>query len=137
MPRHNVEYNNRWVCFTSISDGFITPFMDKNDYEEWQKQQYGIFNYRPAEQCNIITMEKAAFLIRLNRTHEEALDCLLECGLSEKECNKILYDIETEHWCPIPKENGKYECPNCGSEVVIEQIICKDETCELEFVWRD
>lgn len=136
MPRYNVNHQNKWACFSSVIDGFITPFMDKSDYEEWRKQQYGISDYKPAEQCNMKTMSDAVFSIRLNRTHDEALECLLKCGLPKKECETILYDIETEYYCPIIKENGKYECPNCGSEVEKGQIACDNDTCELEFVWR-
>jgi predicted RNA-binding Zn-ribbon protein involved in translation (DUF1610 family) len=109
--------------------------MDKSTYESWRKQEYGI-DFKPVEQCNILTMEKAVFLLRLNRNHAEALDCLLFCGLPADECVKLLYDIETEHYVPIPKD-GKFECPNCGSEVEIGQVSCNEETCELEFVWRD
>jgi hypothetical protein len=135
MPRYNVNHNDKWACFSSIVDGFITPFMDKSDYESWRKFQYGSLDYRPIEECNCITIQKATFLIRLNRTHEDALNCLLECGLPHDECEKLLYDIETECYCPIPK-NGKFECPNCSSEVEHGQVSCKEETCELEFIWR-
>lgn len=37
MPRYNIEYNGKWACFSSISDSFITEFMDKDVYEEWRK----------------------------------------------------------------------------------------------------
>ncbi len=136
MPRYNVNHDNKWACFTSISDGFITQFMEKSDYEEWRKIEYGISDYRPAEQCNMMTVKDAVSSIRLNRTHEEALECLLECGLSASECEKLLYDMETEHYCPVLKVYGKYECPNCGSDVERGQISCNEETCGLEFVWR-
>jgi hypothetical protein len=62
---------------------------------------------------------------------------LLECGLSESECKQILHDIETKYWCPIPKENGKFECPNCHAEVDREQNSCEGDDCCLDFVWRD
>lgn len=136
MPRYNVNYNGKWACFTSVSDGFITPFMDKSDYEEWRKQQYGIADYRPAEECNMMTMKESVVSIRMNRTHNDALTCLLECGLPVEECEKLLYDVETECYCPVLKEDGKYECPNCGSDVEKRQVVCKEEMCGLEFVWR-
>jgi hypothetical protein len=137
MPRYNVEYNGKWACFSSITDGFVTEFMDKYNYENWRKIQYGVKDYKPAEQCNIMNMKETAFSIRLNRTHEEALDCLLECGLSELECEQILYDMETEYHCPIPKGDEKYECPNCHREVDREQRSCEGDDCCLDFVWRD
>jgi hypothetical protein len=136
MPRYNVNYKNKWACFSSIVDGFITKFTDKSDYEEWRKSEYRI-DYRPVEQCNLKTMEDAVFSIRLNRTHNEAIKHLIECGLEHEESEKLIYDIETECWCPILKENGKYECPNCGSEVERGQGVCNEGSCELEFMWRE
>lgn len=136
MPRYNIEYNGKWACFTSITDGFITGFMDKLLYEEWRKGQYGEHGYKPLEECNAMTMKEAAFSIRLNRTPEEALQCLLECGLPEAECRQIVYDMETDYYCPIPKENGEYECPNCRRKVVKDQLACTGEDCDLDFVWR-
>ncbi len=136
MPRYNVNHHGKWACFSSVVDGFITKFMDKNDYENWRKIQYGTCDYIPAEQCNMMTITDAVCSIRIHNTHDETLNCLLECGLPESECKQILYNIETEHYCPITKENGKYECPNCGSEVEQGQISCINPDCELEFVWR-
>lgn len=144
MPRYNVEYNGKWACFTSISDGFITEFMDKAEYETWRKMQYSGkssfitgYGYKPLENCNKMTMQEVAFSIRLNRTHNEAMDCLLECRLPESECEQIIYDMETEHYCPILKENGKFECPNCHREVYAEQMSCEGDDCCLDFVWRN
>ena len=56
--------------------------------------------------------------------------------VEEADAEKILYDIETDKYCPVPIEDGKYECPNCGEIVVEGQERCIDETCDLEFVWR-
>lgn len=136
MPRYNVEHNGKWACFTSISDGFVTEFMYKTEYEEWRKKQYGEHNYKAAEQCNIMTMEEAASSIRLNRTHEEAMECLRECGLPESECERIIYDMETENYCPIPKGDERFECPNCHRKVEREQRSCDGNDCCLDFVWR-
>lgn len=136
MGRCNVEYNGKWAAFSTIVDAFITVFTDKNEYEEWRKLEYGMANYEPAENCAMKTMEDAAFSIRLNRTHNEALECLCEAGLSKEEADKILYDVETEYYYPIPTEDGNYKCPNCGEIVNKGQEKCIDETCEREFVWR-
>lgn len=105
MPRFNVKHQDKWACFSSVSDGFITRFMDKTDYETWRKLEYGILRYKPVEQCNIMTMKEAVFSIRLNRTHEDALNCLRECGLPDDECKMILYEIETERYSPVLNEN--------------------------------
>ncbi len=136
LGRYNVEYKGKWAAFSTIVDAFITEFMDKEKYEEWRKEEYGRSNYVPVEEAAIETIEDATFSIRLNRNHDHALECLKESGLSKDVCEKILYDVETEHWCPIPTNDGNYKCPNCGEIVVEGQERCIDETCDLEFVWR-
>lgn len=135
MPRYNVNYKNQWACFSSIVDAFVTEFMDKDTYEDWRKTTYGK-DYRPLEECNLMGIEEATSFIRLNRTHDEALESLLDSGLSQTECEQILYDMETKYYCPIPKGNEKYECPNCHREVDREQRSCEGDDCCLDFVWR-
>jgi len=134
MPRFDVEHKGKWACFSSISDGFVSEFMDREKYEKWKRIQYGR-NYRLMNESNIKTMKEVLFSIHLNRTRREAIECLLESGLSELECEQIIYDMETDYYCPIPK-NDKYECPNCGRSVFKEQKSCESEDCCLEFVWR-
>lgn len=136
MPRYNIKYKDKWACFTSIADGFITPFMSKSEYEKWYEQEYGKYVHLSLEKCKIRTIQDCAYSIRMNRTHNEAIECFLESGLSKEECEQIMYDIETKNYCPIPIDNSKYKCPNCGAEVIKGQMICNDDTCELEFVWR-
>jgi hypothetical protein len=41
MPRYNVEHENKWACFSSIVDDFITEFMPLDEYERWRKAEYG------------------------------------------------------------------------------------------------
>lgn len=136
MGKCNVEYKGKWAAFSTIVDAFITEFMDKEKYEEWRKEEYGKANYVPVEEAGINKIEDVIFSIRLNRSHEQASECLQETGLSKEEAEKFLYDVETEHWCPISTNDGNYECPNCGEIVVKGQERCIDETCDLEFVWR-
>lgn len=135
MPRYNVEHDGKWACFSSISDGFITEFMDKEEYEEWRKSAYGIRNYEPAENCNMMTIKEATLSIRLNRNHQQSLEVLLESGLPKEECKKILYDTEKVYFCPVPKGDGIYSCPNCNKEVKREQDECEGEYCGLTFTW--
>jgi len=135
MGRCNVEHNGKWASFSSVIDAFITEFMDKSKYEEWRKLEYGK-NLRPIE-FNVKTINDVAFSIRLNRTHDDAMECLAESGLSKKECEQLMYDIETEYYVPIVKAGEKFECPNCHKEIEKGQIECKDDSCCLEFVWRD
>ena len=136
MPRYNVEYNGKWACFSSIVDAFVTGFMDKTEYEEWRKKEYGLHDYEPAEKRNMMSMEEAISFIRLNRTHKEAVKCLSECGLSKEVCEQMICNEEDVNYSPVPKQNGKYKCPNCGEEVQEGQKECKGEFCCLEFVWK-
>ena len=58
MPRYNVRHpkTGKWAMFSSVSDMFITDWMDKEDYEAWRKEHlYGgnDFGYSPAEKCNM------------------------------------------------------------------------------------
>lgn len=134
MGRCNVEYKGNYASFSSIVDAFITEFMNKEDYESWRSLEYGK-NLRPIE-FNMKSMDDVSFSIRLNRSHDEAIKCLLECGLSKEESEQIIYDVETKYYVPIPKENNKFKCPNCGKEIEKDQLECDDDTCSLKFVWR-
>lgn len=90
MPRYNVNHNNKWACFSTIVDNFVTEFTNKEDYEEWRKIEYGLKDYEPAEQCNMMTMNEAVQYIKLNRTYDETIACLIESGLSEEESKQII-----------------------------------------------
>jgi len=136
MPRYNVEYNKKWACFSSVVDAFVTKFMNKESYEEWRKIQYGIFDYKQAEECNMLTMEEATFAISLNRSHDEWIDHLLKSGLTEKESEQLVYDCETKYCCPQLNKNRQYECPNCHEIVLENQKNCSNEFCENRLVWR-
>lgn len=60
MPRFNVKRaDGMWACFSTVVDDYITEFMPKDSYEEWRKEQYGVANYQPAEECNIMDYEEA------------------------------------------------------------------------------
>ena len=135
MGRCNVEYKGKYASFSSIVDAFITEFMTKEDYEEWRKSEYGK-NLRPIE-FNLKSIDDVSFSIRLNRSHNEALECLLESGLSKEESEQIMYDVETKYYVPIPKDNGRFECPNCHKEIEKGQVECANDSCCLEFIWRD
>lgn len=90
MPRFNVEHNGKWACFSTISDIFETPFMDKADYERWRLQEYGKADYKPAESCNRMTLDDAVANISLNRTCNESIDCLKDAGFSDDEAIDLL-----------------------------------------------
>lgn len=135
MPRYNVEYKGKWACYTSISDGFITEFMDKDKYEKWRKIEYGLANYEPAEKCNMMEMSEAVFSASLNRSRDEWIETLKESGLPDSEIEKLVYDCETEYY--VPTLNGvNYECPNCGHFVDKNGESCPKEDCGTRLVWR-
>lgn len=134
MGRCNVEYKGKYAGFSTMCDAFLTKFMDKSDYEKWRNAEYSL-NILPLE-FNTKSIEGAAFSIRLNRNHDEGLECLLESGLSKEESEQIMYDLETKYYVPIPKGNGMFQCPNCQKEIKRNQLECDDDACSLEFVWR-
>jgi hypothetical protein len=80
MPRYNVEADGKWACFSTVVDDFITPFMDRPDYEEWRQDQYGRDNV-PIEQANQMSLTRALRCWSLYHTDEEILLSLRECGL--------------------------------------------------------
>lgn len=59
MPRYNVELNGKWACFSTVSDEFITPFMDLETYNKWRKEAYGKDGLLPIEKTNRMTYEEA------------------------------------------------------------------------------
>lgn len=135
MPRFNVEHNGKWACFSSISDAFITEFMEKSDYEQWKIKGYGSLNYEPLEKCNIKTMEEAVFSVSLNRNRDECIDSLSGIGLTEQKVNQLIYDCETKYYVPISDSDG-YKCPNCGNNVLKDQPECNRDDCGNRLVWR-
>ena len=135
MGRYNVEHNGKWAAFSTITDSFVTAFMDKKQYEAWRKVEYGVA-YKPVKDWTVRSLKEAVSDIRLNRSHDEALKCLLETGLPKDECEAALHEMELEYYHPVPAGDGKYECPNCCAVVVKGQKQCEEITCGLEFVWE-
>lgn len=82
-----------------------------------------------------MNIDEAAFSIRLNRTHDEAMQCLLDSGLSNDECEKIMISMEKKHYAPRLKSDDKYHCQNCDDDVELNQNSCTNDTCCLNFTW--
>lgn len=97
MARYNVNHNNKWACFSTIVDDFVTEFMCKEDYEKWRKIEYGLKDYEPAEKCNIMTIDEAVHYIKLNRTYDETITCLVGTGLSEEESKQIINNLKDKY----------------------------------------
>lgn len=94
LPRYNVEYNGKWACFSTVVDAFITPFINEEQYESWRKEEYGRAGYSPVMECNLMTIQDAAFYASLNRPMEETVKCLLWAGISEKDIEKLTKEIK-------------------------------------------
>lgn len=135
MPRYNVNYNDLWACFSSICDNFITRFTDKQSYENWRKEEYGLRDYEPAEKRNMMSMEDAVHSIRLNRTKEDTIQCLLDAGFFKATSMRLVYEIEQKYFAPRLRDDGSYCCPNCSATVTKNQARCNVESCEIELVW--
>jgi len=88
MGRRTVEYKGKYASFSSIVDSFVTKFMDKKGYELWMGLEYGK-HFSPIE-SNTKSMDDACFAIKLNHTRDEAIECLVESGLSQEESIKLI-----------------------------------------------
>lgn len=72
MPRYNVEHEEKWACFSTVVDDFVTPFMRIKRYERWRKKEYGNANI-PLLEANLMTYEEAMEIIRFREQAEK--DC--------------------------------------------------------------
>lgn len=133
MGRQYVKYKNKWAVFSSVSDGFITRFMTEEEINKWREKEYGTLS--TSKEKAMRSMEDALYSIRLNRTHKESVEELIDADLNEKEAEKLIDDLENKYYKPKERE-GKYYCPNCGSEVMYLRYKCNDETCDMELIWR-
>ena len=133
MGRANVEHNGKWACFSSIVDALITPFMDRESYEDWRKKEYGIY-CSPIKERNTMTIQEAVTSIRLIHDSAETLKILTDSGLSEEEAKKFIDEVEDKHYRP-KLVNENHICPNCGRIVQKDQERCDNDDCCLRFVW--
>lgn len=123
MARKYVKYKDMWAIYSTISDGFVSEFERPHfdiEYRDWR----------------ILSIEEAVDGIRLNRNHDEALETILQGGISIEDAERLLYECESRNYVPI-LEDGEYKCPNCYDTVEYGQKMCSDKTCELEFMWRE
>ena len=85
MPRYNVELDGEWACFSSVVDAFVTPFVMRDDYERWRRDEYGRYRGQ-LEQTNRMTLREAMARLSTNKSDAEILQNLREAGLiPEKE----------------------------------------------------
>jgi len=87
MPRYNVNCNDKWACFSSIVDDFITPFMSLKEYENWREEEYGK-RITPLERANKMTIFEALKSLSINKSDEKIMRSMREADL--------FYDKESE-----------------------------------------
>ena len=80
MARYNVEHKGKWACFSSICDNFITRFMNRGDYEQWRKKEYGR-NRLLLEHSNGMTMRDALDAIMTRKIYEAVCQLEEDTGL--------------------------------------------------------
>lgn len=80
MPRFNVEADGLWACYSTIVDGFVTPFMPKADYEKWRQDEYGK-GCGLAEDANRMTLAKALRKMSIANSDESIMQNLREVGI--------------------------------------------------------
>ena len=133
MSIYNVDYNGKFACFSSISENFITHFMNKEDFKEWLKKEYHLEN--PSLDERKIDLKDAIFYISLNRTFEESLINFKKCGLDETFCEKLFLEMLEKNYKPIYLKGKKCKCPNCGTIIEENTKECPDHTCCMKFYW--
>lgn len=85
MPRYNVQSDDKWACFSTISESFITPFMSIDEYEQWRDEEYGR-SKRPLEYVNKMSLGEAIFMLSLNHPDDDICENLRYAGiLAERE----------------------------------------------------
>lgn len=89
------------MIFSSIVDGFITDAMTEQELDKWREKEYGK-NLRPKE-CTLINLEDALYSLRLNRTHDESVEELIETGFSENEAEELIHNLEMKYYKPEKK----------------------------------
>lgn len=90
MPRFNVEADGQWACYSGISDGFITPFMSRTDYENWREKEYGK-ECIPLDEANHMSLKDSLYSMSFNKTSTEIVKCLQEAGLifnEQEDCDE-------------------------------------------------
>lgn len=135
MGRSNVEYNGKWACFSSVTDSFITEFMDKELYESWRIEEYGRARILSPLDQYPLDLDEAVSNIRLNRSIEQTLAILMEAGISESDSIGLVKALNARNYTPKPSETGGYICPNCSNEVFSQQRECINDSCMIEFIW--
>jgi len=76
IPRYNVCHNNRWACFSSVVDDFITTFVTIDEYEEWRKNEYGR-SIHSLEEANKMSINEALDIIKFRHGEERYFEAMI------------------------------------------------------------
>ena len=95
MPRYNVTCgNDKWACYTTAAEGFITSFMPREEYEKWRRLEYGEGACR-IEDANVMDFQAAMKKMRLNHPDDaDFIRCLNEAGLVNDDDGGDRFDSE-------------------------------------------
>lgn len=93
MGRANVLYKNKYSCFSSITDSFITKPMSERKYEKWRKKEFGNVYYPSLDNSHFITIEEAVNSICLHREYREAINVLKTAKLLDKYTQGLIIDF--------------------------------------------
>lgn len=104
MPRFNVNHNDKWACYSSVVDNFITDFVPLEAYEQWRQKEYGA-NVGPVTEANQMSMEEAIRKMIIYHSKYNVLAVLKEQGfitseillLVEKFSDEIIKEREAEN----------------------------------------
>ena len=89
MARIDIEHNGQWACYTTISDGWIMPFMGRAEYEAWRTEEYGRTKGELRTNPFVKSIEDAARSICMFHP-DNALNVMRESGLPEDECAALI-----------------------------------------------
>lgn len=92
MGRANVLYKNKYICFSSITDSFITKPMSERKYEKWRKKEFGNVYYPSLNNSHFITIEEAVNMICSNREYRDAIKVLREAKFLDKYTQGLVID---------------------------------------------
>ena len=111
MPRYNVQHEGKWACFSSISDDFVTGFMDKESYEKWRKAEYGLHDCEPAEKCNTETMHRVLMITGIHLGVDRVKEIIEEADFDnfpmqfyETAIAKAIKDLDETGGCSYPDD---------------------------------
>ena len=100
MARYTVTHEGKMACFSSIPDGFITPFLPPHVYEAWWIGNIILAELRDKCERNTMPMEDAVEALCRNRSRLEAIAELEDAGIHEDFSSVLVddhYNLDGSH----------------------------------------